>query len=169
MNNFIKKLSQREIGFVYIFLGLLLWFLPLNELFSSFKSFLIYLQIISPIISVISILLFVVGISKISKKEKQTDISDNREIPESKKASYVGPLIWIIAGILISTFVFWFNWFDFCGKSEECRWITLGISLFLFIPLIIFGVSFIIIGFVKLNKYLKYKKSQKQNISEGIK
>ena len=165
MNNFIKRLSQREIGFIYLLSGLIVWFgFPfLTKFISSLSFLLVYIQIISPIISIVSILLFIAGVKKISSSNK--DLINN--INPVKKIKLIEPLLWIIIGLISATFIFWLPG---CKTGEVCHWDIMLALLFVFlIPSIIFGISAIFIGVVKLNKYLKYIKLQKQNTSEEVK
>ena len=158
MNKFIRKLSQREIGFLYILL-----YIIIGYLYSLFDLNILYkVSIINPIVMILRLGLLIVGILKIFSKEKQTLVNEEK-ILIIKKVNYAEPLIWIIVGIIIATSIFLVGFF--CNESESCKWIMFWFS-FIYIPLAIFGIGCVIVGLIKLNKYFKYKKSQQQNIIE---
>lgn len=173
MNNFIKKLSQREIGFIYIFLGLIIHFLPVifpvvervieKMIYGSALASLFVLSVLS----IFKLFLIVTGLIKIFSKTKKVDISIEQNLSNIKEIKYKS-IVWMFAGVLLPVIVFFL--IPSCKTGEVCHWdIILVLGFFFLIPSLIIGTVFIIIGIIKFNKYLKYKKVQQIIPEEKVK
>lgn len=155
---FMKKLSQRELGFIYIFLYIIIGYIY-NLVPISLK--LSYIYTLSPIVILIRIFLLIKGLIKIFSKKPNGIINE-------KSNNSTESIIWIIFGILSSTSIFWFMFLcNLLSKQKEVCGILGIYSIFILLPSMIVGIVCIIIGIFKLNKYSKQKKSNQNTIKNN--
>jgi membrane protease YdiL (CAAX protease family) len=169
MNNFIKKLSQRELGFIYLFLGLIIHYLsvifPLVEKViekMSYGSAFASLFVLS-VLGILKLFLIVTGLIKIFSKTKKEDVNIEQNLPNIKEIKFKS-IAWVVTGILLPILSLLIVIIPHC-ETEECKWGSLLLGVPFVLLFFVIGTVFIIIGIVKLNKYFKYKKLQ-QVVSE---
>lgn len=78
---------------------------------------------------------------------------------KDRRINYIRPLIMIVFGTLLLCSLFWIDLgCDNSLSAGQCSQEIHFDFLILGVPLVIFGVGFISVGLIKLNKYFKYKK-----------
>lgn len=153
----MRKLSQREIGFLFVLLGIIITFLPIGKWISVYNS-----TIVSSAIGLfffcVRIILLTIGFIKIFSKKEKIMVNKDGEFFVHQKIGYKWALFWIIIGIL--PLILFLLFLLISCETEECRWGSFLLGVLFGVPALTFGMISIAIGLVKLNKYLKYKKSQ---------